>query len=108
MAQQFQPGQAPSVPVDALILAQTHQLGTIVKESKYRPLLWGLWIVVGVVLVGLAILVKVVPLWHWLQSGLICVGVLGFLSFLGGILLLFSGLCTCGLQIYLSHNGLEH
>src|SRR5258708_23554663 len=106
MAQQLQPGQAPSVPVDALILAQTHQLGTIVKESKYRPLLWGLWIVVGVVLVGLAILGNVVPLWHWLQNGLICVGVLGFLSFLGGIWLLFSGLRKWGMRIYLCTNGL--
>jgi hypothetical protein len=106
MAQQFQPGQAPSVPADALILAQTHQLGTIVKESKYRPLLWGLWIVVGVVLVGLAILGNVVPLWHWLQIGLIGVGVLGFLMFLVGILLLFSGLRKRGMRIYLCTNGL--
>jgi hypothetical protein len=106
MAQQFQPGRAPSVPADALILAQTHQLGTIVKESKYRPLLWGLWIVVGVVLVGLAILGNVVPLWHWLQNGLICVGVLGFLSFLGSIWLLFSGLRKRGMRIYLCTNGL--
>ncbi len=106
MAQQFQPGQAPSVPADALILAQTHQLGTIVKESKYRPLLWGLWIVVGVVLVGLAILGNVVPLWHWLQNGLICVGVLGFLMFLGSIWLLFSGLRKWGMRIYLCTNGL--
>ena len=106
MAQQFQPGQAPSVPADALILAQTHQLGTIVKESKYRPLLWGLWIVVGGALVALAILGNVVALWHWVQIGFIGVGVFGFLMFLGSIWLLFSGLRKRSMRIYLCTNGL--
>src|SRR5258708_3424099 len=109
MAQQLQPGQAPSVPADALILAQTHQLGTIVKESKSRSLLWGLWIVVGVVLVGLCFLgnvVPVVPLPHWLQNGLICVGMLGLLMVTVPIGLLYSGLRKRGLRIYLCTNGL--
>lgn len=109
MAQPFQPGQAPSVPADALRLAQTHQLGTIVKESKSRSLLWELWIVVGVVLVGLCFLgnvVPVVPPPHWLQYGLICVGMLGLLMVTVPIGLLYSGLRKRGLRIYLCTNGL--
>src|SRR5260370_7196311 len=109
MAEQLQTGLVPSLPADVFILDQTHQLGTIVKESKSRSLLWGLWIVVGVVLVGLCFLgnvVPVVPPPHWLQYGLICLGMVGLLMVTVPIGLLYSGLRKRGLPIYLCTNGL--
>jgi len=108
MEQRVQSAQTSPASVNALRLAETHQLGSILTVHKNDALKWGLYgLVLGIICFGVAVLGVVLPVSSGLATAMAGIGgILGLFLFFGGLYQLFSGLRNWRTEIYVCMNGL--